>query len=568
MRTRVRAVGTTLAIAAMLATSGVVPARASSPTVTPKYGGRVTVGIFDTFTGFCVGNNLANSALMAARTVYETLFEKTVSGATVGLLATGSSRSADMKTWTITLRRGVKFHDGTPFDADAVVANFHAIRGVEFLESGGQKAYTLGTAIPFTANINSVTAVNSRTVRFTLDRAQNDLPTTLYASGRFFMRAPSQLSSATSCVNKPAGTGAFVSSKWEANSMVVTRNKSYWRRDPATNAILPYLDRITFKNVKEASQRSAAVRTGTFDAAMFSSATDSTFIIDLRGRRNLVKEFKSSPEYYTALWLNQAKSGSPFASRDARVAVARAFDTATYVKLRMQGQGQIPDSIVGPSNIMYNHDGFIPYNLTRAREAALRYKNATGKTLEFTMPADTSIASQNNARFIKQLMAKAGIKMNVLTEETAVIISRAFNAARASNDYDALPLLLLEGTDVSFNLPFLVTNTFAPGSTNPARVLSRNFGSLLNLTKHTDTVVDRYFFAGQATTTPLAAKLKYRKATQRVQSQAIIVPIARQFYSLFASPRLRGIGVLQLQPGKTQRIVTNWGIDWTGVWKA
>lgn len=545
-----------------------LPAAARTPAVAPKYGGKVTVGIFDTFNGFCVGNNLANSALMAARTIYETLFEKTVTGNMVGLLASGSSHSADLKTWTITLRRGIKFHDGSRFDANAVAANFRAIRGMDFLESGGKKMYTLGTAVSFSANINTVTVINSAMVRFTLDRAQNDLPSSLYASGRFFMRSPAQLSTAEKCAGKPVGTGPFKLSKWTANSLVVVRNRTYWRRDPATSAALPYLDRITFQNVKEASQRSAAVRRGTFDAAMFSSATDSTFIQDLRTKRSLVREYKSAPEYYTALWLNQAKSDSPFANRDARVAVARAFDTTTFLKVRMRGEGQVPDSIVGPSNAMYTHEGFIGYNLPRAREAALRYKNATGKQIEFTIPADNSTSSQLNAKYIKQMMSRAGIKVNIFPEETATIIAKAFNAAQARNEYDALSLLLLEGTDVSFNLPFLVSNTFAPKSTNPTRVFSRNFGALLNLTKHTDTAIDRYFFAGEAASSPVVARIKYRKATARVQSEAIIVPIVRQYYSIFVSPRMRGIGQLQLQSGKTQRIVTNWGIDWTGVWKA
>ena len=568
MKKRARTLGVTVALGCAMTGIATVPARADTPAVTAKYGGRITVGIFDSFSGFCVGNNLANSSLMAARTVYETLFEKTVTGAMVGLLATGSSKSADLKTWTITLRRGVKFHDGTPFNATAVLANFTAIRGLDFLESGGKRTFTLGTAIPFSANINNVTAITPYSVRFTLDRPQNDFTNTLYASGRFFMRAPSQLVDSDTCAEKPIGTGPFKSLKWTANSMVVVRNKSYWRRNPVTNAALPYLDRITFQNVKEASQRAAAVRRGTYDAAMFSSATDSTFILDLRSRRNIVREYKSPPEYYTALWLNQGKAGSPFANKDARLAVAYAFDAASFLKVRMRGQGQVPDSIVGPSNTMYSHNRFIAYNLPKAREAALRYKNATGKSVEFTIPADTSIASQNNAKYLKQMMAKAGIVMNVLTEETAVIISRAFNAAQARNDYDALPLLLLEGTDVSFNVPFLVTNTFASNSTNPTRVLSRNFGSLLNLTRHTDTVVDRYLFGGQAASTAAAAQIRYRKATQRIQSEALIVPTVRQYYTLFLSPSLRGVGQVQLQRGKTQRIVTNWGIDWTGVWKA
>jgi ABC-type transport system substrate-binding protein len=69
----------------------------STPPPTPTVGGAITVGIFDTLPGFCVGNNPANSALMATRTMYETLFERTDTGDMVGLLAQEATASTDQK---------------------------------------------------------------------------------------------------------------------------------------------------------------------------------------------------------------------------------------------------------------------------------------------------------------------------------------------------------------------------------------------------------------------------------------------------------------------------------------
>lgn len=542
----------------------------SGSTAAPKYGGTIKVGIFDTFSGFCVGNNLANSALGAARTVYETLFEKTIGGDMIGLLATGAVPSDDLKTWVVNLRPGVKFHDGTDFNSSAVITNFNAIRGMTHLASisrGGAK-YLLGTGVTFSANIVSVTAVDDLTVRFVLDRPQNDLPATLYASGRFFMRAPAQLNSPTDCGTKAIGTGAFRMASWTPDEMVVTKNVDYWRTDPKTKAKLPYLDGITFTNVKEASQRSAAVRRGTLDAAMFSSATDSTFIRDLHTRTKTVNEYRSAREYYAAIWLNQAKPTSPFSNRDARLAVSYAFDAAGFAKVRTKNEGQAPDSIVGPSNVMYNRTGYIKFNLAKAKDAAAHYKATTGKDLEFTMPFDTSTASAANAIYIQRMMAKAGIRMNILTQELAVTLSQAFNTSTGGNDFDAIWLLLLEGTDASFNLPFLVSNMYPSTSTNPAKALRGVFGSLLGLSHHSDATIDADLFAGQAAKTKGEARTNYRKAVARIQSEAIVLPTVRQYYDVFTTKKLNGVGKLQIQKGKTQRITTNWGIDWTGVWKS
>lgn len=559
-------------------------ANAAMKLPTARYGGDITVGIFDTFPGFCVSNNPANSALMAERTIYETLFERTKGGDMIGLLAESSSHSSDLKTWTITLRQGINFSDGTPFNATAVIANFNAITGrvaAAAYSSGGingyaTKAYTVGTGTAFSANIAGITQKSNYVVEFTLDRPQNDFLSTLYASGRFFMRSPAQLADATKCANEPIGTGPFKLFSWNTNQMVVVRNPNYWRRDPINNAQLPYLNQITFTNVKEASQRAASVRKGTLQAAMFSSASDGTFIKDLRKRRSVVKEYRSATEYYPSLWLNQGKPGSPFSNLNARKAVLSCIDRANYLKVRNKGEGSVARSLVGPKSVMYNSTGFPKFSIATAKHHVSEYLRETGKSqLEFTMPADVTAVSQGNAKFLQSTWAKCGIKANIVVEETGVIISKAFNAApkiaagEYYNAYDALPLLLFEGNDVAFNVPFVVTNAYPANSKNPVHELFKNnVGAVLGLNHHSDTAVDSWFYEGQATSNKSTAKSKYRSGTAYLQSRAMMGAITHQYYTLFTSKKLSGIGQLQIVKGKTQRVVTNWGIDWTGVWKS
>jgi ABC-type transport system substrate-binding protein len=548
-----------------------------------RYGGVVKVGIFDTFPGFCVSNNPANSALMAERTIYETLFERTKGGDMVGLLASGAVASPDLKTWTITLRRGIKFTDGANFDATAVLANFNAITGriaAAAYSAGGlpgyqTKAYTVGTGTAFTANIKAMTVKSSDVIEFTLDRAQNDFTSTLYASGRFFMRSPNQLANSTTCADVPIGTGPFKLVSWTSDQMVVTRNASYWRRDPISNAQLPYLNQITFTNVKEGSQRAAAVRKSALDAAMFSSATEGTFIKDLRNRRTSVNEVRSATEYYPSLWLNEGKPGSPFSYMSARQSVLSCVDRANYLKVRNKGEGAVATSLVGPKSVMFTKTGFQKFSIKNSKHFLAEYLKESGKArLEFTFPADTTSVSQGNAAFLKATWAKCGIYANYVVEETGVIITKAFNAApkisagEYYNAYDALVLLLFEGNDVAFNLPFIVTNSYPKNSSNPVHPLFENsVGVVLGLNHHSDTTVDTFFYDGEAATSKSVAQKNYRDGTAYLQSHAVMGSITHMYYTLFTTKKLAGIGTLQIEKGKTQRVATNWGIDWTGVWK-
>ena len=565
------ALAATIAVSTVASTAGQAAPVASAA---PKVGGEVKVAIFDTFPGFCVGNNPANSSLMATRTMYEGLVEKTVGGDFVGLLAKSFYPSADLKTWTFDLREGVKFHDGAAFDAAAVVTNFQFITGTAGLAG---KTYALGTNATFSGNIVSYKATGPMQVTFTLFRAQNDFPGTVYASGRTFMRSPAQLVDGTTCANKPIGTGPFKMVSFTTDTLVVEKNASYWRKDPVTNAQLPYLDKISFTNVKEGSQRAAAVRKGTYDVGQFSSGGDGTFIKDLRQRKSAVTEYKSAAEYYPSLWLNQGKPGSPFASINARKAVLTCIDSANYIKVRTKGEGTMPKSLVGPKSTMFSTKGYPKFSVAESK-VALDLWNAepgnAGKTLTFSFPADASSQSTGNAIFLQRQWAKCGITATYNVEESAKIIGKAFNASpkvaagEYYNAYDAISILLFEGTDVTFNLPFIVTNAYPAGSTNPVAPYFRSsLGSILGLNHHNDLKVDELFYAGEASADPALAKLKFAEGTAYLQTNYFMSSIQHQYYTMFTTKKIVGIGKLKLPEGKTQRIVTNWGIDWAGISK-
>lgn len=673
-RSRVmRRIGVAIAASLAISTLASTGSQAASNPSAIKYGGKIKVAISSTFGGWCFSNNNASDALMGQRTVMETLFEKTIGGDMVGLLAESAAASDDLKTWTIKLRQGVKFHDGTDFNAVALKTNLEyaaggysvAVAGAEAATatrvahatklytalaspqtatnplggttgagllaalgvptgasaqvgvgtisfvgvlgvlakggaidkatSGGLDAlgltiavstvwgattYTLSTATAFIANIVSITASDTHTIVLKMNRAQNDVPGMLYASGRFMVRAVAQFASGASiCTTKPIGTGAFKVlpgyNYSDTNELVVVKNADYWRKDPTTGAKLPYLDQITFTSVKESSQRAAAVRKGTYDAGYFASAGEGKFVRDLRQRKSVVTEYSTPYEYYLSLFLNMGKANSPFKSKNARLAVTTCTDRAGFVKARSEGEAKEATSLVGKTNPMYTTTGHQKYNVeaSKAFVAAWKAEDAAKNTeLKISIVADTGSAGQASAKFWKDSYAKCGIVIDVITKEATLAIATTFNSSEsggAQNAYDMSFAQLFEGTDVSFNLPFAVTNMFPAGATTLGSTWRSNIGTVLGIAHHNDTTVDAAFYAGNAASNKGVAKIKYQEATARLQNEGIITGVFSQANQMFVNKKsgLGGFGKLQIVKGKTQRLVTNWGFDWTGVYK-
>ena len=562
-----RKVAAVMAIA-LVASLSQVSTSGASVADTPKRGGNITVGIFDSFPGFCMADNLANSSLMAGRTIYETWVEQRADGKIVPYLLKSFESSGDYKTWSLVLRDGIKFHDGTPLDGTALQLNLEAGRGTLYLNSligRTPKSPSSGTSAGFNANITEVVKTGAMSVTVKLYNADATFPETLYASGRAFARSVGQITGST-CSTVPVGTGAFKYVSHKLTELVVAKNDNYWRKD-AKGGALPYLDGITFTFLPDAQPRVSGVKSGTFAASMFSIAGEAKQMVDLAKNKKLTT-IRSEEGWYGSHWLNHKIA--PFSSKNARLAYSHALDRVKWNKVRVKGLGTIPDSIVGKANIMYNPKGYAGYDLKKAKEYVAAYKAETGKDMEFSFPyISASADSTANAQLIKEMCEAAGIKVNLLSVTTAEAIQKAFPM-----QFQMLPLLLMEGTGTAFIVPFVVSDTSGGNPTHflrgaaklsPALASLQIFYSILNLSSFKDEVSENLLFAARAEPNKAKSKKLYMQATEQLQKEAHLTNIQFTQYQLTYN-KLGGVGELGLAAGGPRKLITNFGIDWTGVW--
>ena len=553
---------------ALVASLSQVTTSGASGADTPKRGGNITVGIFDSFPGFCMADNLANSSLMAGRTIYETWVEQRADGKIVPYLLRSIESSPDNKTWLLTLRDGIKFHDGSPVDGTALLINLQAGRGTLYLNGligRTPKSPTAGTSAGFNANIVDVIQTGTMSVTVKLYQADATFLETLYASGRAFARSIAQITG-PNCSTVPIGTGAFKYVSHKLTELVVAKNDNYWRKD-AKGGALPYLDGITFTFLPDAQPRVAGVKSGTFAASMFSVAGEAKQMIDLAKNKKLTT-IRSAEEWYGSHWLNHKIA--PFSSKNARLAYSHALDRVKWNKVRVKGLGTVPDSIVGKANIMHNPKGYAGYDLKKSKEYVAAYKAETGKDMEFSLPyISASADSTANAQLLKEMCEAAGIKVNLLSVTTAEAIQKAFPM-----QFQMLPLLLMEGSGTAFIVPFIVSDTSGGNPTHfirgaaklsPALAGLQIFYSILNLSAFKDEVSENLLFAARAEPNKAKSKKLYMQATEQLQKEAHMTNIQFTQYQLTYN-KLGGVGELGLAAGGPRKLITNFGIDWTGVW--
>jgi peptide/nickel transport system substrate-binding protein len=237
--------------------------------------------------------------------------------------------SKDQLSWTFKLRQGVKFHDGTDFNADAVKVTLDSILDPK-IGAMRRSVYTI---------IKTIEAIDPVTVKITTTSPFADLPFLLMDDSAFIVSptALNKLGVAEFGLH-PVGTGPFKFVEWVANDHITLEaNPDYWRGKPKVS-------RITYKIVPEAAARTAALRAGEADIVMGLSPND---LESLRKDPNLVIVQKDSLSQVTS---EMRQTKPPFSDKRVRQAMNYAIDRKSIVNDVMRGVGRIADS-PGPPGV-------------------------------------------------------------------------------------------------------------------------------------------------------------------------------------------------------------------------
>lgn len=218
----------------------------------PEPGGKVTMAIEAETDGFNpTSNRWAISGFMVASAVFDPLAVYDEDGQVRPYLAESFTSSGDFRTWVITVRPDVRFHNGEPLDGAAVRTHLDLVRSSPL--TGASLA---------TIDDIAVDPADPLSVLVRMKEPWASFPATLVGQVGY-IAAPAQLAAdATASSRQPIGTGPFVHADWVPDrSWRGTKNPDYWRTD-ADGTRLPYLDEVEFVPVPDNQNRVNALLAG------------------------------------------------------------------------------------------------------------------------------------------------------------------------------------------------------------------------------------------------------------------------------------------------------------------
>ena len=504
-----------------------------------QYGGRLVYGLeAETTNGWCLPEGqLAIAGIQVARSVYDTLTVPTGDGEFVPYLAQSVTPDADATDWTIALRPGVTFHDGSPLTAEVVKNNLDAYRG----------QYPGRTSLLFQfvlADIATVEAVDPLTVRVTTTRPWSSFPSFLYSSGRLGMIAQAQLDDPEGCATDLIGTGPFRLDEWQVNDhLTLVRNDDYWRTD-ADGDQLPYLDEIEFRPVIEQQQRINGLKSGELDAFHTSTAltVDEMRALDEAQQVNLAE----SADFAEVSMLMTNAMKPPFDNPTARAAIANALQIELANEIQGKGIPEIANGPFAPGSLGYVEDTGMPRgDPRRASELVEQYETETGQPLRFQITSTPEPDTLASAQLAAQFFEEAGMDVSITSLDQSSLISAAI-----SKEFQLMTFRNYPGLDPDNNYVWWY------GAGNP-----------VNFSGFDDPEVNRLLDAGRATPDRAQRQQIYGELNQVLAHQGYFLWSTWTRWAVPMDPEFHGVVGARAPDGSPDYTGLALGHDMAYVWK-
>lgn len=478
-----------------------------APEGDPTPGGKIVYGIEAETDGFNpTGNRWAISGHMVAQAVFDPLAALDADGEAQPYLAESFTPSDDYTSWTIGLREGVTFHDGTPVNADAVVATLE----------GHRESFLTGSAVE---PITSVTAIDDLTVEVTTDIPWVALPAGLTGQVGYIV-APVMLDpdTADAASRAPVGSGPFKLVEWIPNQRWVgEKYTDYWQEG------LPYLDGVEFRPIPQVNSRKQAFNTGELQMM---HTSDPATIVEFRsaaasGEMQLVEDRGEGEESMILLNLDN----EPLNDIRVRQALAYATDTETYNEVINNGASVVARGPFTPTSPWVVETDYPSYDPAKAQELIDEYiaDPSTPNEVRFNLATTPTPETRRSVELLQQQWAQVGINVDINTVDQSAFISTAIGS-----DFDANLWRQFGAPDPDVDLIWWFSGGEGP--------------NILNFSNIDDAQVNEALLTGRTNPDPDARKQAYADFQKRMAEVLPYIWLTHTQWVVAANNSVRGIG--------------------------
>lgn len=460
-------------------------------------------------------------------------------------LAESITPNGDFTQWTIKMRSGITFHDGTPLNADAVIRNLRASAGGFVLR--GELIDLAKEPAPTDADPNAtqlkIDKVDDMTL--TMYTGKNGDPNQpipwpgfpFHLTGQFGMIAsPAYLDTVAfgGDATKAVGTGPFILQSYEPRGkLVVTKNPNYWLKDAKGNR-LPYLDSIEFRVIEDSETSGKALQSG--DIQVFS--TSASLVVanfrDMADEFPMAEQSQRTETNYGLMNLNVPV----LQDKRVRCALSMAIDREEYVDTLDYGITTIANGLFSPGQEGYLDDnGFsTERNVEEAKRLIDEYETETGTQVTVNWGTVNSQANAQRADLIIGWWADIGVDATwQQVPQDAFITTALFGKPE---DFQVFGWRNHGGVTVDQQAFWWDSR-----STSPDSPLSLNFGRI------NDPIIDENLAKARSATDPAERQAAAEAINRRMAEECYQIPFS---YTTWGAPHvasLHGFGTMPMPDG-------------------
>jgi|LakMenEpi03Aug12_release.lakeMendotaPanAssembly.Ray.scaffolds.fasta_scaffold24008_4 peptide/nickel transport system substrate-binding protein len=329
--------------------------------------------------------------LQAARAVYDRLMVRDSNDQPVPELLSKAAANSNFTSWTLVVREGVTFSDGSPLTSEVVAFNLRA-----------QQADP--SNIDLLAPISAITTPDAQTVVVSMFTPWSTFPEVL-TTRLGTIAAPATL---LGFDPRPIGTGPFV---WfgvdEAGITILVKNATYWKKG------LPHLDAVRFLPIPEAADRVTAALEGKVGMVAIDEPRQLERLETVQNREGKVTIHDDRNAERPKVNIAFETGRAPFDRITARRAVALATDRAEILSKAFAGQGSIARGMVSDTSPWFVDHSSSGRDIDRAKKLVEEYTEETGLPLTFRLLVAPGTTLERVASLWRGQLEQAGIDMAI-----------------------------------------------------------------------------------------------------------------------------------------------------------